>query len=217
MNEILSQKTNSIEIQNTDIEHVAVLDINNNLSFAERPFAMDPENELKRIIVGMFLTTSDKNGNDYLVLQRRAANKKEYPNYLAMSAAGHINPEDSVDGVLDYSGALGREISEEIGLDPLNEVSIVSSFESIDKKDEGKDVKKEIVLGLGYVEFEELEKLYINEELSGIEVFRLQEIIDSVYSEKSESNKMTKPTIQSIKHLVDLGIFPKPSITKREP
>jgi isopentenyldiphosphate isomerase len=49
-------------------------------------------------------------GNDFIILQKRAANKKSWPNKLDISAAGHYTAGEGIEGGL-------REIKEELGVD----------------------------------------------------------------------------------------------------
>lgn len=54
---------------------------------------------------------STKNGfEDYIVLQKRAANKKNFPNKFDITAAGHYTAGEGIEGGL-------REIKEELGID----------------------------------------------------------------------------------------------------
>lgn len=52
----------------------------------------------------------DRDGNDFIVLQKRASNKKSWPNKLDISAAGHYTTGEGLEGGL-------REIKEELGVD----------------------------------------------------------------------------------------------------
>ncbi|WP_216827506.1 NUDIX hydrolase [Alkalihalobacterium elongatum] len=57
---------------------------------------------------------SKEKGKDYIYLQLRSKDKKDYPNLLDITAAGHILADESIeDGV--------REIKEELGIDVMFE------------------------------------------------------------------------------------------------
>ena len=56
----------------------------------------------------------DENGEDFIILQKRAANKKSWPNRLDISAAGHYKAAEGIEGGL-------REIKEELGIDIAKE------------------------------------------------------------------------------------------------
>lgn len=56
----------------------------------------------------------NEKGDDFIVLQKRAANKKSWPNRLDISAAGHYKAGEGIEGGL-------REIKEELGIDIAKE------------------------------------------------------------------------------------------------
>lgn len=79
-------------------------------------------------------------GIDFIVLQKRASNKKTWPNKLDITAAGHIKSGEVLEGGL-------REIKEEIGLDismdkliPLGRRVCVEEFDSNSINHEFQDI-----------------------------------------------------------------------------
>jgi len=70
------------------------------------PRSLIHREQLRHRAVHIFLF----NSRGELFLQKRAAQKDEFPGYYDSSAAGHVDPEES------YADAAARELEEELGI-----------------------------------------------------------------------------------------------------
>lgn len=87
--------------------------------------------------------TSNDQGIDYIYLQLRSKNKKDYPELLDITSAGHILADETVkDGV--------REIKEEIGI----------------------DVEFEELLGLGVIDYRGVKENFIDNEYANVFLYK---------------------------------------------
>lgn len=190
-------------------ELVAVLSDDGEVSFVERKRAMDPKNDLKRIIIGVSMTAFDENGNEYALLQRRSGKKKEFPNYLTAAATGHINPEDMTDGKLDFTKAMNREIKEETGLELENQIQLVSNFDVTEDNADEVAVRKHVVIGNVKVPLSQFKDALVNEEVSGFEIIPVDNLVSLVRDPalQNENNRLTPVTVQTLSRLIDSGFF----------
>jgi isopentenyldiphosphate isomerase len=86
---------------------------------------------------------------DYLYLQLRSKTKKDYPNLLDITAAGHLMADESVeDGV--------REIKEEVGI----------------------DVQIQELIPLGIIDYSVIEKDFIDKELAHTFLYKSEKSFD---------------------------------------
>lgn len=114
-------------------------------------------------------------GEDFIFLQIRSADKKDYPNLLDITAAGHILAnENSLDGLRELKEELGVELS----MEELFSVGIIKdSLKSPNFNDnelchvylynqhvpnEMYKLQKEEVSGIVSVRMDEFEKLWLN-------------------------------------------------------
>lgn len=207
--ETLSFKYNKNEFTPSSDKLVAVVNANGELDFKDREYALDPENEQKRLIVAVMSTIIDENGKRYVLVQRRDKNKKELPNHLTFSASGHVNPRDiKEDGTLDLQESMRREMEEETGLILEDKISRITNFESIEKKEDSKDVKKLVALGIYSIEPDELLKLTTNEEVSGFEILPLDFLQQEFQLEQeNRSSKYSPNFIQAVNIAVEQNLF----------
>jgi isopentenyldiphosphate isomerase len=167
---------------------------------------------------------SKENDTDYIYLQLRSNIKKDYPNLLDITAAGHLLENETVeDGI--------REIREEIGIDfPLDELIPLGVIDYcvikenfIDKEIanvflyksklnfEDFTLQKEEVAGIVKVRFNDFSKLWFDErdeiEISGFEIIddgKKQIIKESVSRDKFVPHQVSfyKAVIQKIQEQV---------------
>lgn len=91
----------------------------------------------------------NEQGMDYIYLQLRSKNKKDYPNLLDITAAGHILANETVkDGV--------REIKEEIGI----------------------DVAFEDLIELGVIDYCVMKENFIDKELANVFLYKSKNSFD---------------------------------------
>jgi isopentenyldiphosphate isomerase len=119
---------------------------------------------------------SRENGNEYVLFQMRSNDKKDFPNLLDITAAGHILADESVqEGIREVKEELGIEISfgelkflgiindcirQENFID--NELCNVFIFESNIGFDEFR-LQKEEVSGMLKAEFKDFQQLWAGE------------------------------------------------------
>lgn len=144
---------------------------------------------------------SKEEGKDYIYLQLRSETKKDYPNLLDITAAGHLLADETVEnGVREIQEEIGIEVS----LDQLEPLGIINysiiKNDFIDKEFahiflytynqtfDDFTLQKEEVKGILRAEFDEFYKLWYGEvdmlRVEGIEIdqygnkVRLERIID---------------------------------------
>ncbi|WP_280771611.1 NUDIX hydrolase [Salipaludibacillus daqingensis] len=101
--------------------------------------------------------------NDYIYLQLRSKNKKDYPNLLDITAAGHLLADETIkDGV--------REIKEEIGIDV--------TFEDLVK--------------LGEIDYCVVKENFIDKELANVFLFRSENTFDDFVLQEEEVSGIVK-------------------------
>lgn len=146
---------------------------------------------------------SKENGIDYIYFQKRSDQKKDYPNLLDITAAGHLLAHETV-----YEGV--REVKEEIGIDVQfnelislgviqysvkhgdlidNELSNVFLYQFKNSMDDFK-LQLEEVTGIVKVEFNQFKELFSGKrsELSvyGFEMYQDEKIVivDQIINKK---------------------------------
>ncbi|WP_456278928.1 NUDIX hydrolase [Bacillus sp. AK128] len=106
---------------------------------------------------------SNEQGIDYIYLQLRSKNKKDYPNLLDITAAGHLLAEETVqDGV--------REIKEEIGID--------LAFEDL--------------VQLGVIEYCVIKDNFIDKELANVFIYMSEGTLDDFTLQVEEVSGMVR-------------------------
>ncbi|NMC36316.1 NUDIX domain-containing protein [Candidatus Beckwithbacteria bacterium] len=165
-------------------ERVAVLDYGN-LDFIDRAKASSNV-ELTRLIVGLFVTTTDENGEFCVVLQRRSKHKKEFPDCLTFLVSGHVDEQDMyhvfalpqtlLEALTDT--ALLRESFEEIGI-TIEKFDETRCFDSEIR--ENNIPAKQMHIKTICIDRSVLGELRYNpEEVDGIEVVPLKKIIEQI-------------------------------------
>lgn len=201
--QIISQ-LNIPEIIEKDLEYVAVIDQDRRVDFVSRQNALDPEQGNKRVIVGLFGLTKNEQGEDCMVLQRRAPDKKEFPNCLTFAGSGHVGLEDVQEGSIDFVGAMDRELKEETGIDVGRKIELLSNFESIREDEQGRQIRLEMILGVTQIDYQMLQDFVETSEVKGIEVVPLQKMLSQIATtpeDREEGFKFSIPFEQSIIYL----------------
>ncbi|WP_100404284.1 NUDIX hydrolase [Bacillus solitudinis] len=106
---------------------------------------------------------SNEQGIDYIYLQLRSKNKKDYPNLLDITAAGHLLADETVeDGV--------REIKEEIGI----------------------DVAFKELISLGVIDYCVVQEGFIDKELANVFLYRSKNIFGDFTLQVEEVSGIVK-------------------------
>ncbi|MFF5397152.1 NUDIX domain-containing protein [Peribacillus butanolivorans] len=113
-------------------------------------------------------------GVDYLYLQHRCAMKKDYPNLLDITAAGHLLAHETI-----YDGV--REIKEEIGID-------VSFTE---------------LVPLGIIEYHVTKENFIDKELANVFLYESTQCFSDFTLQKEEVSGMVKVELDDFEGLWD--------------
>ncbi|MFF2289107.1 NUDIX hydrolase [Peribacillus butanolivorans] len=111
-------------------------------------------------------------GVDYLYLQHRCAMKKDYPNLLDITAAGHLLAHETI-----YDGV--REIKEEIGID-------VSFAE---------------LVSLGIIEYHVTKENFIDKEIANVFLYESTQCFNDFTLQKEEVSGMVKVELDDFEDL----------------
>ncbi|WNS73556.1 NUDIX domain-containing protein [Bacillus sp. DTU_2020_1000418_1_SI_GHA_SEK_038] len=116
---------------------------------------------------------SEEDGVHYIYLQKRSALKKDYPDLLDITAAGHILAQETIqDGV--------REIKEELGIDvTFNEL-----------------------VPLGIIEYSHTRNEFIDNEISHVFLYKSQFSINEYILQKEEVAGIVKAEFQDFSRLM---------------
>ncbi|RFB17177.1 NUDIX domain-containing protein [Bacillus sp. HNG] len=107
----------------------------------------------------------NEEGIDYIYLQLRSKNKKDYPNLLDITAAGHLLADETVeDGV--------REIKEELGI----------------------DVAFEELIKLGVLDYSVVQEDFIDKELANVFLYKSKNDLDDFTLQVEEVSGIVKAT-----------------------
>ncbi|WP_066175838.1 NUDIX hydrolase [Bacillus marinisedimentorum] len=113
-----------------------------------------------------------ENDRDIVFLQIRSETKKDYPNLLDITAAGHLSADETVrDGV--------REIEEEIGID--------LSFHEL--------------IPLGVIEYCVTKKNFIDKELANVFLYQSDHSLDDFILQREEVSGMVKADLNEFAEL----------------
>lgn len=113
-------------------------------------------------------------GVDYLYLQHRCEMKKDYPNLLDITVAGHLLAHETI-----YDGV--REIKEEIGIEV-----------SFDK-----------LVSLGVIEYHVTKENFIDKELANVFLYESTQCFDDFTLQKEEVSGMVKVELDDFEDLWD--------------
>ncbi|MGE7758690.1 NUDIX hydrolase [Peribacillus sp. NPDC097895] len=111
-------------------------------------------------------------GVEYLYLQHRCAMKKDYPNLLDITAAGHLLAHETV-----YDGV--REIKEEIGIDV--------SFDEL--------------VPLGIIEYQQAKEHFIDKELANVFLYVSTHHFDDFILQQEEVSGLVKVVLNDFEEL----------------
>ncbi|CAH0293426.1 Isopentenyl-diphosphate Delta-isomerase [Peribacillus sp. Bi96] len=111
-------------------------------------------------------------GVEYLYLQHRCAMKKDYPNLLDITAAGHLLAHETV-----YDGV--REIKEEIGIDV--------SFDEL--------------VPLGIIEYQQTKEHFIDKELANVFLYVSTHHFDEFILQQEEVSGLVKVVLNDFEEL----------------
>ncbi|AXN38059.1 NUDIX hydrolase [Peribacillus butanolivorans] len=111
-------------------------------------------------------------GVDYIYLQHRCAMKKDYPNLLDITAAGHLLAHETI-----YDGV--REIKEEIGID-------VSFAE---------------LVPLGIIEYHVTKENFIDKEIANVFLYESTQCFNDFTLQKEEVSGMVKVELDDFEDL----------------
>ncbi|MFD6210014.1 NUDIX domain-containing protein [Peribacillus sp. NPDC060253] len=111
-------------------------------------------------------------GVEYLYLQHRCAMKKDYPNLLDITAAGHLLAHETV-----YDGV--REIKEEIGIDV--------SFDEL--------------VPLGIIEYQQTKEHFIDKELANVFLYVSTHHFDNFILQQEEVSGLVKVVLNDFEEL----------------
>ncbi|MFD4929528.1 NUDIX domain-containing protein [Peribacillus butanolivorans] len=111
---------------------------------------------------------------DYLYLQHRCAMKKDYPNLLDITAAGHLLAHETI-----YDGV--REINEEIGIEV--------SFDEL--------------VSLGVIEYHVTKENFIDKEIANVFLYESTQCFNDFTLQKEEVSGMVKVELDDFEDLWD--------------
>lgn len=115
---------------------------------------------------------SNEQGINYIYLQLRSKYKKDYPNLLDITAAGHLLADETVeDGV--------REIKEEIGI----------------------EVNFKELIKLGVLDYCVVQKDFIDKELANVYLYKSQNIFDDFTLQIEEVSGIVKTKLEEFAQL----------------
>ncbi|MED3687387.1 NUDIX hydrolase [Peribacillus butanolivorans] len=111
-------------------------------------------------------------GVDYIYLQHRCAMKKDYPNLLDITAAGHLLAHETI-----YDGV--REINEEIGIEV--------SFDEL--------------VSLGVIEYHVTKENFIDKEIANVFLYESTQCFNDFTLQKEEVSGMVKVELDDFEDL----------------
>ncbi|MFB7640797.1 NUDIX hydrolase [Peribacillus butanolivorans] len=111
-------------------------------------------------------------GVDYIYLQHRCAKKKDYPNLLDITAAGHLLAHETI-----YDGV--REINEEIGIEV--------SFDEL--------------VSLGVIEYHVTKENFIDKEIANVFLYESTQCFNDFTLQKEEVSGMVKVELDDFEDL----------------
>lgn len=117
---------------------------------------------------------SNEKGINYLYLQLRSDRKKDYPNLLDITAAGHLLADENV-----YDGV--REVKEEIGI----------------------EVSADELIPLGVIDYCVTKENFIDKELANVFLYKSKSTFDDFSLQEEEVSGMVKVVLNDFVELWD--------------